>query len=175
MKTIGIVATSLDGCITKHESEGVSFTSSADQLYFRKALKTFDCSVMGATTFEASKAVILNSLHLDRLRVVWTRQPEKFAVYRKQDRLEFYAGDLHTLFAELGARGKKHCAVLGGTSVYSDCLGQGLVDELWLTLEPLVFGSGKRVAEGPLDVRLELLSTETLGAHTLLLKYAVVK
>jgi dihydrofolate reductase len=171
MKTVVVVATSLDGCITKHESEGVAFTSSEDQAYFKQALKTFDCSVMGAKTFETSQDMILKSLRLERLRVVWTRNPEKFKAYVEEGKLEFYAGDLKTLLAGLEARGKKRCAILGGTSVYTACLAQGLIDELWLTLEPLAFGSGKRLVEGTLDVKLELLSTEHLASNTLLLKY----
>jgi dihydrofolate reductase len=171
MKRIAIAAQSLDGYITKHDSEGSSFASKEDQIYFREALKTFDCSLMGSKTFEVSKDMILKSLHTDRLRVVWTRTPEKFAQYQQENKLEFYAGDLKTLFADLETRAKKRCAFLGGTSIYSECLKENLTDELWLTLEPLAFGSGKKLFEGELAVHFELLSTEHLSTNTLLLKY----
>lgn len=171
MKRIAIAAQSLDGHITKHDSEGVSFASKEDQVYFREVLKTFDCSVMGAKTFEVSQAMILKSLHLERLRVVWTRTPEKFEQYQQKDRLEFYAGSLKELFATLETRGKTRCAVLGGTSIYTECIKQHLVDELWLTLEPVAFGSGKKFVEGQLHTRFELLSVEKLSRDTLLLKY----
>lgn len=174
MKTIAIVATSLDGYITKHDSKGATFTSQADQTYFREVLKTFDCSIMGASTFLASKDMILKSLQLERLRVVWTRQPEKFKAYEQEGKLEFSNSDLKTILEHLQARGKQHCAILGGSSVYSECLQQDLLDELWLTLEPLVFGSGRKFVEGVLDVRLELLSVEHLAKNTLLLKYKPV-
>lgn len=174
MKRIAIAAQSLDGHITKHEREGTSFTSKEDQVYFRHVLKTFDCSLFGARTFEASKTGILKSLSAERLRVVWTRNPEKFAEYQQKDKLEFYAGDLKELFAELEFRGRNRCAVLGGTSIYTECLKQNLVDELWLTLEPLAFGSGKKFVEGQLDVRFELLGVENLSRDTLLLKYKMI-
>jgi dihydrofolate reductase len=165
MKRIAIAAQSLDGYITKHAREGTSFTSKEDQVYFRNVLKTFDCSLFGARTFEASKLSILKSLSSERLRVVWTRNPEKFGEYQQEGRLEFYAGDLKTLFSDLETR--------GGTSVYTECIKQNLVDELWLTLEPLAFGGGKKLFEGEIDVRFELLSTEHLSSNTLLLKYKV--
>jgi dihydrofolate reductase len=173
MKRIAIAAQSLDGYITKHAREGTSFTSKEDQVYFRNVLKTFDCSLFGARTFEASKTSILKSLSSERLRVVWTRNPEKFGEYQQEGRLEFYAGDLKTLFSDLETRGKTKCAILGGTSVYTECIKQNLVDELWLTLEPLAFGGGKKLFEGEIDVRFELLSTEHLSSNTLLLKYKV--
>ncbi len=171
MKTVAIVATSLDGFITKHDHEGTTFTSEADQKYFRETLQTFDCSIMGRNTFEASKDMILKSPHVDRLRVIWTRTPKKYAQVEQQGRLEFSASDLKTILEDLQARGKQRCAVLGGSSVYSECLQQGLMDELWVTLEPLVFGSGKKLVEGKLDVNLELMSSEHLSTNTLLLKY----
>jgi dihydrofolate reductase len=175
LKTVAIAAQSLDGHITKHGSEGTTFASKEDQLYFREALKTFDCSLMGSKTFEVSRAMILKSLHKNRLRVVWTRSPEKFMQYQQEDKLEFYGGDLKALFAELEARGKTSCAILGGTSVYTECFKQDLVDELWLTLEPLAFGTGKSLIDGILEARFELLSVENLARSTLLLKYKVVR
>jgi dihydrofolate reductase len=171
MKTIAIVATSLDGYITKHDNEGATFTSEADRKYFREVLKTFDCSVMGAGTFETSKDMILNSLHVDRLRVVWTRKPAKYRQHQQKDRLEFSSDGLKSILEDLATRGKQRCALLGGPSVYTEGLQQGLIDELWVTLEPLVFGKGKTLVEGILEVKFELLSTEHLSAHTLLLKY----
>jgi dihydrofolate reductase len=174
MKAIAIAAQSLDGYITKHETEGTSFTSKEDQVHFRNVLKTFDCSLFGARTFEASKTGILKNLNAERLRVVWTRTPEKFAGYEQKESLEFYAGDLKDLFATLETRGKTRCAILGGTSVYTECIKQHLVDELWLTLEPVAFGSGKKFVEGQLDTRFELLGVENLSRDTLLLKYKVI-
>jgi dihydrofolate reductase len=171
LKTVAIAAQSLDGHITKHAREGTSFASKEDQVYFREVLKTFDCSLMGSKTFEVSRNMILRSLHTDRVRVVWTRTPEKFSKYQQEGRLEFHSGKLKTLFADLEARGKKRCAILGGTSIYTECLKENLVDELWLTLEPLAFGSGKKLFEGEIDAQFELLSTEHLSTSTLLLKY----
>ncbi|MGL4609792.1 MAG: dihydrofolate reductase family protein [Trueperaceae bacterium] len=174
MKRIAIAAQSLDGYITKHNQEGTDFASKEDQQYFPETLKMFDCSLMGAKTFEVSQETILKSLHADRLRAVWTRTPEKFSQHQQEGRLEFHTGSLKTIVANFEARGKTRCAILGGTSLYSECLKENLVDELWLTLEPLAFGSGKKFVEGELDARFELLSVENLARDTLLVKYKVV-
>lgn len=171
MKTIAIVATSLDGYITKHDSEGATFTSAADQKYFRETLKTFDCCIMGSSTFKASKEMILKSVHIDRLRLVWTRTPETYSPYEQPDRLEFSSDSLKNILENLQARGKQRCAILGGTSVYTEVFQRYLADELWLTLEPLLFGQGKKLVDSLLDVRLELIAREHLSSSTLLLKY----
>ena len=173
MRKIGIVAISLDGCITKHQSEGATFTSLADQRYFRQILKTFDCQLLGGKTFEASQA-LLKSLTEAHLRMVWTRNPARFQAYAVNDSLEFRSGDLKTVFAELETRNKQHCAILGGASIYTACIQQGLMDEFWVTVEPLGFGVGKRMFEMQVDFRFTLLGVENLSQDTLLLKYKVL-
>lgn len=173
MDIIGIAAISLDGCITKHQSEGVSFTSSEDKLFFRKVLRTFDCSVLGSKTFQVSKDEILKTLARERLRVVLTRQPARFLPYAQKDKLEFKNGDLEDIFAELRARNKARCAVLGGTRLYTECIQRGFMNELWVTVEPLGFGSGKRLFEGQVEFRFHLGSVERLSHDTILLKYTV--
>lgn len=173
MEVIGVVAISLDGCITRHDSEGVSFTSDADKRYYRQALTTFDCSIFGSTTFEVGMEDILPALASDRLRVVWTRQPEKYRQYAWKGKLEFKAGELAEILEELRVRGKQRCAILGGTRVYTECVREGLMQALWVTLEPLGFGSGKRLFEGEVDFHFRLQSVEHLSDNTLLLKYHI--
>lgn len=175
VEIIGIAAVSLDGLITRHAEEGMGFASPEDGQFFRQALQTFDCSLMGRRTYEVSRERILGSLTAERLRVVRTHHPEAFAADAVRERLEFTSAPLSEILDDLRARGKQRCAVLGGTSIYSECLEQGRMDELWLTLEPLGFGSGKRLLEGHLDVRFGLKSVEHLSQNTLLLKYSVLK
>ena len=173
MEVIGIVAISLDGCITRHDREGVSFTSAADKRYYRQVLRTFDCSILGSKTFEEAKADILQARTADRLRVVWTRHPDRYAQYAQEGALEFVAGDLADIVRELRASGRRRCAILGGTRVYTRCVQEGLLQELWVTLEPLGFGSGKRLFEGEVNFRFRLESVDHLSDDTLLLKYRV--
>jgi dihydrofolate reductase len=174
MQVIGIVAISLDGCITQHDGEGVSFASDADQRYFRQALKSFDCSVFGSGTFRASRDAILRASSDDHLRVVLTRQPDRYSEFARQGHLEFRDGDLGAILDELAARGKKRCAMLGGGRWYTECIRQGLMQQLWVTVEPLGFGSGKRLFEGEVSFRFGVQSVEHLSPDTLLIKYEVL-
>lgn len=174
MEIVGIVATSLDGCITKHGAEGAAFTSDEDKRYFGRVLRTFDCSMMGSRTFEVDRDSILARLNNERLRTVLTSRPEEYASYARPGRLEFKSGDLAGTLDELRARGKKRCAVLGGAGVYTECIQRGLMDEWWVTLEPQGFGSGVRVFEGQVAFRFCLQSVEHLSRDTLLLKYTVL-
>jgi riboflavin biosynthesis pyrimidine reductase len=63
--------------------------------------------------------------------------------------------------------------LLGGGQIYSAFLDAGLVDALWLTVEPVVIGKGGTpLADGLVrDGRCELAGMHMLSAHTLLLNY----
>ena len=56
-------------------------------------------------------------------------------------------------------------------------LKEQLIDEVWLTIEPKIFGTGGNfVIEEELDIDLKLLSCEKVNEQgTLITKYAVIK
>lgn len=136
-------------------------------------MKTFDCSIFGSKTFEISKDAILKNLTEENLRVVLTRNPNKFSTYAQKDVLEFTNDDLAEILRELKQRKKKRCAILGGARVYTEFIKRGLMQELWLTLEPLAFGTGKRIFGDQVDFRFSLENVEYLSKNTLLLKYRI--
>lgn len=171
MQSVGIAVMSLDGCLTKHETEGTAFASEADGRFFHQVLRTFDCTIMGSTGYRAARDAIHATLTEQRLRVVLTRTPDRYANDARPGILEFRVGGPIEVLRELAAQGYSRCAVVGGARVLGACLRARVLDELWITLEPVVFGNGDRLVEGAVDVPLELLTTELLGPNTLLLRY----
>ncbi|HEY4527877.1 MAG TPA: dihydrofolate reductase family protein, partial [Candidatus Paceibacterota bacterium] len=69
----------------------------------------------------------------------------------------------------------KTVAVLGGGAVYRFMLESGLLDEIFITVEPLIFGRGKEMfVGGTRTTRVSLLSVKRLNrAGTLLLHYQI--
>ena len=175
MEIVAIAAMSLDGFITKHAEEGVAFTSAADKKFFREALTAFDCCIFGSKTFLASKAGILQNLSSERLRIVLTRSPEEYAAYQHPDMLEFTSHSPEDIVADLQKRNKTRCALLGGGEVYTLFFTRNLLDELWLTIEPRIFGDGKKIIAERMDVTLLLKDMLKLSEHTILLKYTIEK
>jgi dihydrofolate reductase len=171
MTAVGIIVMSLDGCLTRHEDEGVDFASEADHRYFNEVLDTFDCTLLGAGTFEARRAAILGSLSSRRLRVVWTRDPSRYQDLGRPGMLEFRSGEVEDILAGLARRGLRRCAILGGAALFTACLEAGVMPELWVTLEPVVFGTGRRMFTGRLDTAFRLRNLRRLSPDTLLLEY----
>lgn len=175
MRLILIAAQSLDGYITRHDTPGSEFASPEDRTFFREALRGFDCCVMGGETYRTARDLIRSALMPQRLRVVLTQTPEKFADDAVPRSLEFSNAAPARLAADLADRGLQNCAILGGSQIHSLFLEAGLVDEIWLTIEPLLFGGGTPLLARRTSTRLKLLARENLSADTLLLKYRVKK
>ena len=173
MRIVLIAAQSLDGFITKHDEPGTAFTSPEDKAYFRGVLGRFDAGIIGGGTYRVSRDFIRANLPGRLLRVVLTRSPGRYAADVVPGKLEFSDAAPAALAAELRGRGCRHCAVLGGSHVHSLFLEAGLVDEVWLTIEPALFGGGTPLLARRADVPLNLQSVDKLGLHTLLMKYAV--
>ena len=86
----------------------------------------------------------------------------------------------HTLFTQLETLHVKNLALLGGGQLVGSFFSAGLVDELWLTVCPIVLGSttapvpvagdGFTIAEAP---RLELLESKAIDSEVFL-HYRVV-
>lgn len=173
MQVILIAVISLDGRLTLPGRPGPGFASAEDQAWFHRVLQEFDCAVMGRTTYETAREEILASPRRDFLRLVATRTPERFAHDLRPGAVEFTAGTSDQVVQDLARRGFARCALLGGGQIYREYLDAGLVDALWLTLEPVVLGGGTPLADGgPVrDGRFKLGETRLLGPDTLLLNY----
>ena len=174
MQVILIAVITLDGRLTLPGGAGPGFASAEDQAWFRHVLQEFDCAVMGRTTYDAACEEIQASARRNLLRVVMTHAPGRYADDARPDALEFVSENPAPLVTMLEKRGRSRCALLGGGHIYREFLEAGLVDALWLTLEPFVLGGGTPLVDGgPLrDGRFELAEMRLLGPNTLLLNYS---
>lgn len=167
-----IAVQSIDGCITRHRGEGASgWASPEDQSHFHQTLATFDCAIFGAGTYRADRQYIRPRVGPDLLRVVMSRTPEAFVGDVVNNQLEFTDESPADVLLSLSVRGLQRCALLGGEQIYGNFFEADLVDELILTVEPLIFGEGRRLCAEPVERRFELGEASKLNSSTLLLRY----
>ena len=71
--------------------------------------------------------------------------------------------------------GYKEVAIVGGSRVYQAMLDHGFLDDLYLTIEPLIFGRGKPMFDaGKQTHRMKLVSVKKLNSSgSILLHYRV--
>ncbi|MBM3436260.1 MAG: dihydrofolate reductase [Bacteroidetes bacterium] len=74
----------------------------------------------------------------------------------------------------LKEKGFEQALIAGGGILNSSFLQKGLIDEMYLDVEPFIFGSGINLfAENDYEAKLELLSTKQLSKDTIQLHYKV--
>lgn len=174
MKEIMVAATSLDGKITRgNTTDTYSWTSPEDKQFFASQVTASNLIVMGRKTYEAAREHM--AVSLERLRVIMTKTPENFAHEVIPHALEFTAETPEQIVRRLEEQGYEKMLILGGASVYTAFMRAGLVDEIYLTVEPIVFGSGKNLfADQDFEADLSLIEQKKLNDRgTLLLKYKV--
>ena len=89
--------------------------------------------------------------------------------------VEITQDDPKTLLAKLEQKGFKEVAICGGATIYTMFMEAGLVDKLYLTMEPVLFGNGIHLFNKELDKKLELQSMQKLNEQSVLLEYNVIK
>ena len=81
--------------------------------------------------------------------------------------------EAHARIAELKQQPGGEILIFGSHVLWNDLLGAGLVDELHLTVGPVILGGGTPAFEGAHEAPLRRLGTETWeGSDNLLVRYA---
>jgi dihydrofolate reductase len=164
MKVFIIAALTADGFIGRDAGHLADWTSPEDKKLFVSLTKQAGTMVMGARTF----ATIGKALP-GRKTIVYTSKPEAFSV----EGVEATNEAPEVLLRRLAGEGIEQVAICGGASIYGLFMRAGLVDELYLTIEPVLFGAGITLFDAPTQTKLHLLESRPLNDNTVLLHYAV--
>ena len=140
------MVSSLDGFIARKDNS-VSWLESPDDAYepgvsessAAELVKAIECFVMGSRTYE--HALELGWPYGDTPVVVLTNRELPSA--RKS--VEFYSGDLKRLVDAVLAPRYRNIWVVGGAAVCRSFLEAGLVDEIRLSIAPVLLGDGLRL------------------------------
>lgn len=162
MKAFIIAALTADGFIAKNSAHTpMEWTSREDKKFFADRTKQAGVVVFGQNTFETIGKPLPG-----RHTVVYSRD-------RAYEGVQVTQKDPKALLEELEAAGQKEVAVCGGSTIYTMFMEAGVVDTLYLTIEPILFGKGMTLFNKELDRKLIFRSMQKLGENTLLLEYGV--
>jgi dihydrofolate reductase len=76
----------------------------------------------------------------------------------------------------LEARGHHEAVIIGGTQTVSEFVKSGLVDELYLVVEPVLFGAGlPLLRDVDAEYKMALMDVQKLNPHTVQLHYQLVR
>ncbi len=142
------MVSSLDGYIAKKDNS-VSWFETKD--HYEKGtivtpevaaefLKTIDCYVMGARTYEHAMELSKDYgwAYGDIPTIVVTHKDPP----TDRPNIEFYNGDLHQLVNERLKPSYKNVWLVGGASLAKDFINLKLADEIRLSILPIILGDG---------------------------------
>nr|AIA15788.1 RibD C-terminal domain protein [uncultured bacterium] len=157
MKVVIMAAVTLDGKIARDEAHFVDWTSREDKKLYYNFSKRAGVMIMGHNTYKTLPAPLPGRLHV----VLTTELAGK---ENKEGVVEFTDGSPEEIVAGLEARGYTEAMLAGGAQVNALFLKSNMVDELWLTVEPLIFGAGIDLFRGvQFDLRGTLTYMERLN------------
>jgi len=168
MKTFIIAAVSADGYIARDSSApSTVWTSKDDKKRFVELTKRARVIVTGQNTWKTFGGRPLK----ERLNIIYS--PERLPDMPPE--VEITSKSPVELLKELESRGYSEVAICGGSQIYTMFMQAGVVDRLYLTVEPVIFGDGIRLFKASLDVKLKLVSSEKTEGGTQLVEYEVLK
>jgi len=173
MKIIFYIASTINGCIAKQD--GSTPWSDEESLSFISKCREVRAAIMGRKTHDKYQTMDLKEWPLtDGPLVVLSSQSGLVSRYPETTfTKEGPAGAVKLL----GDKGYKEVIVIGGNQTWTSFAKVGLVDEVFLDIEPLAFGDGKFLFSGGgvFDLKLKLLESRPLSSQTIQLHYLVQK
>lgn len=168
MKVTLLMAMTLDGKIAEDSDHFPDWTSPGDKKLFADKTKDAGVFIIGSKTFKTIGRALP-----ERKNIVLTRTPGAWGEY-KDPNLLFTDQSPEALLADLEAEGFEEVIVAGGTQINTLFAKQGLIDELIVTVSPIIFGKGLGLFSEEVSLSLELVDSTRPAEQLLCLHYKVV-
>ena len=163
-----IVAHTADGFIAPGSKDGQAtpstvWTSGADKKHFIELTKKAGVIIMGLNTYHTIGKPLPK-----RLNIVYA--PAGTAPIEGVEMTDKAPAEL---LAGLEKRGFTEAAICGGSTIYTMFAKAGLVDRIYITVEPKLFGKGMTIFNDSLDFNLSLTNVTRPSDDVLMLEYKI--
>jgi len=169
MRVILYLAISADGLIAKKDGDS-DWVSEVDAEEFERKIKVAGCVTVGRKTYKQ----YLNDIFpvKEVYNFILTKSSEN---QRKESNVLFVKSPQEIIkLAE--EKGCKYVLVIGGGETNASFLKENLIDEIFLSVHPLILGSGIHLFQDiETFTKLELLAYKKLKEGLVQLHYKVIK
>ncbi len=169
MKVILIMVQSINGKVRLINDKNQAWSSQEDKRHFSKVTKEIGVVIMGRKTFEEIGRPLKN-----RKNIVLTGEPEKYQKLEKtyQGSLFFTDEKPESLLNRLESEGYQTAALIGGPTINALFLEKKLIDEIYLTIEPVIIEGDLSLFSYVQDIyQFKLNEVIKLNNDAILLKY----
>ena len=172
MKVILYIAITANGMIAKKDGNS-DWPSPEDFASFNNICRKSGVVIMGRNTFDKFNEISIPEWpNADGLHIVLSHQNN---LDTKHPNIKFAKSPKEALDIARD-NGKNEVVVCGGSQTFGIFMKENLVDEIYLDIEPLLFGEGMPMfAAGEFETNLEFLESKMLSPQTIQLHYKVKK
>ncbi|HUD11502.1 MAG TPA: dihydrofolate reductase family protein [Candidatus Saccharimonadia bacterium] len=165
MKVFILAAQTADGYVGRNATHlAHTWTTYEDKRLFTWITKWAHVMVVGGNTYRTFDRDLPG-----RRLIVYTRSQ-----HAPKDNVEFTSEPPEQLLSRLEKEGVKGVAICGGTQIYDLFMQSGLVQELYITIQPKLFGAGISLFQTSLDLDLKLDEAQvSTKDDTVILHYLV--
>jgi dihydrofolate reductase len=172
MKVILYIASTLNGLAAKSDGDS-DWVSAENTTDFNSFCRQIGCVIMGRHTFD-----IFNEMEFKDwpaatgLHIILTQQT--YLATKHPDVL--FSPSPRSCLQTAKTRGFDHVVVIGGSQTFGIFMQENLVDEIYLDIEPLVFGKGMPLFDaGDFESKLKFIEFKQLSPQTVQLHYLINK
>lgn len=168
MKVTLLMAQTVDRKIARNANHFPDWTGKEDKRLFMRMSKEAGVVIMGRKTYAT-----INRPLPDRLNVIMTRNED---LVSENDNLLYTNQRPEKILATLAERGYNEVVLAGGATINTLFARQNLIDEIAVTISPLLFGSGLSLFAETLDTTpVTLMELEQIGPNLVFMRYQVPK
>ena len=169
-KVILYIASSLDGYIAK-PNDDLSFLSRVQQegqdYGYAEFIDNVDTVILGRKTYDWVMKQVKEFPHAQLDSYIITRTP-------RQDigNIKFYTGNLKELVLRLKHERGKNIFIDGGAEIVTELLKEKLIDQIYLSIVPILLGDGVRLfKDGLPEQNLRLINSKQFETGLIQLQY----
>lgn len=173
-KVILYIASSLDSYIAK-PNDDLSFLSivekEGENYGYDQFIQSVDTVIIGRKTYDWVMKHVPEFVHKDKDSFVITRTTKP-----SEGKIQFYTGDLKELVIRLKQKEGKNIFVDGGAEIVNELMKHHLIDEIILSIIPVILGEGiKLFKDGIPEEKLILESSKSFDTGLVQLHYRIKK
>jgi len=166
------IATSIDGYIAQDDGnlDWLDCVGGSNEDYgFKNFLNSIDAVILGRKTYEVAATAYGTP--------IWPYQGKKMVVLSNTlqaviAEAQLHSGDLITLASQLHSEGIRHVWIDGGITI-SQFLRLNMVDEMILSIIPILLGSGVSLFDIRKELPCRLISSQSYPSGLVQMKYSI--
>jgi dihydrofolate reductase len=168
------IAMSLDGYIAKPDGD-ISFLSQVEEdgedYGYAHFIATVDTVILGRKTYDKICSMGHDLPYGNRNVIVLTRNP-----FPAKDKITFYSGSLSEIISNLKSQAGLNIYCDGGAETVQQLLKEDLIDEIIVSIIPVILGDGISLfGKGLQQQNLQLVSAESFAKGLVQLHYKTIK